>query len=67
MFAASLGQSAFSRAYLNIPNQQDIIIFREKFDGYIFIDSKGKHFQLYLHVLYWKMQGESASFWYHTF
>jgi regulator of nonsense transcripts 3 len=43
VYTVSLGQNAFSRAYLNIPNQQDIIIFMEKFDGYVFIDAKGKH------------------------
>lgn len=52
MFDGSLGQNAYSRAYLNIPNQQDIIIFLEKFDGYVFIDSKGKHFLTRICVLY---------------
>ncbi|XP_014473298.1 PREDICTED: regulator of nonsense transcripts 3A isoform X2 [Dinoponera quadriceps] len=37
----SLGQFAFSRAYLNFTDQQDIFVFREKFDNYVFVDSKG--------------------------
>ncbi|XP_012540371.1 regulator of nonsense transcripts 3A isoform X2 [Monomorium pharaonis] len=37
----SLGQFAFSRAYINFMEQQDIFIFREKFDNYVFVDSKG--------------------------
>ncbi|KAL6449331.1 hypothetical protein ACFW04_000740 [Cataglyphis niger] len=37
----SLGQFAFSRAYINFIEQQDIFVFREKFDNYVFIDSKG--------------------------
>ncbi|XP_072767744.1 uncharacterized protein Upf3 isoform X1 [Anoplolepis gracilipes] len=37
----SLGQFAFSRAYINFIDQQDIFVFREKFDNYVFIDSKG--------------------------
>lgn len=37
----SLGQFAFSRAYINFTDQQDIFLFREKFDNYVFIDSKG--------------------------
>lgn len=38
----SLGQYAFSRAYINFLHQEDIFIFTEKFDGYIFVDAKGK-------------------------
>lgn len=37
----SLGQFAFSRAYINFTDQQDIFVFREKFDNYVFVDSKG--------------------------
>lgn len=40
----SLGQYAFSRAYINFLNQQDIFIFREKFDNYVFVDSKGTEY-----------------------
>jgi len=37
-----LGQHyAFSRAYLNIPNRQDLIVFTEKFQGYVFVDKNG--------------------------
>jgi len=38
----TLGQYAFSRAYINFSNQEDIFIFTEKFDGYVFVDKKGK-------------------------
>ncbi|XP_011708076.1 PREDICTED: regulator of nonsense transcripts 3B [Wasmannia auropunctata] len=37
----SLGQFSFSRAYINFMEQQDIFMFREKFDNYVFLDSKG--------------------------
>ncbi|XP_011861506.1 PREDICTED: regulator of nonsense transcripts 3A [Vollenhovia emeryi] len=37
----SLGQFAFCRAYINFTEQQDIFMFREKFDNYVFVDSKG--------------------------
>lgn len=36
-----LGQHAFARAYINFVNQEDIFIFKEKFDGYVFLDTKG--------------------------
>lgn len=40
---SSLGQQySFSRAYLNIPNRQDLIVFTEKFQGYIFLDKNGR-------------------------
>ena len=37
----SLGPHAFSRAYINFRNHKDILIFQEKFDGYVFVDAKG--------------------------
>ncbi|XP_014213446.1 regulator of nonsense transcripts 3A [Copidosoma floridanum] len=40
----SLGQHAFSRAYVDFVNQQDIFEFREKFDNYVFVDGKGLEF-----------------------
>ncbi|XP_046468712.1 regulator of nonsense transcripts 3A [Neodiprion pinetum] len=40
----SLGQHAFSRAYINFIEQQDIFIFREKFDNYVFVDAKGTEY-----------------------
>ncbi|XP_045884185.1 regulator of nonsense transcripts 3A isoform X6 [Meles meles] len=42
-FAAdwSLYPHLYSRAYINFRNPDDILLFRDRFDGYIFIDSKG--------------------------
>lgn len=40
----SLGQHAFSRAYIDFKDQNDIFLFREKFDNYVFVDSKGTEF-----------------------
>ncbi|CAL1542992.1 unnamed protein product, partial [Lymnaea stagnalis] len=37
----SLGANAFTRAYINFLVPDDIFIFRDKFDGYVFLDSKG--------------------------
>ncbi|XP_059051054.1 regulator of nonsense transcripts 3B isoform X1 [Achroia grisella] len=37
----SLGHSVYSRAYINFVNVEDIYLFRDKFDGYIFLDEKG--------------------------
>ena len=40
----SLEPHAFSRAYINFVQAEDVYIFREKFDGYIFIDAKGHEY-----------------------
>lgn len=37
----ALGQSAFCRAVINFRNPDDVILFKEKFDDYVFVDSKG--------------------------
>ncbi|XP_036687986.1 regulator of nonsense transcripts 3A isoform X2 [Balaenoptera musculus] len=37
----SLHPHLYSRAYINFRNPDDILLFRDRFDGYIFIDSKG--------------------------
>ncbi|XP_062862230.1 regulator of nonsense transcripts 3A isoform X2 [Trichomycterus rosablanca] len=37
----SLYPHLFSRAYINFKNPEDIVHFRDRFDGYVFIDNKG--------------------------
>ncbi|KAF0306034.1 Regulator of nonsense transcripts 3A [Amphibalanus amphitrite] len=36
-----LAPHAFSRAYINFSNMDDIITFRDRFDGYVFVDKQG--------------------------
>ncbi|XP_053130022.1 regulator of nonsense transcripts 3B isoform X3 [Hemicordylus capensis] len=38
---SSLYPHMFSRAYINFKNQEDIVLFRDRFDGYVFVDHKG--------------------------
>ncbi|XP_058462622.1 regulator of nonsense transcripts 3B [Malaya genurostris] len=40
----SLGKNASSRAYISFSKAEDIFLFKDKFDGYIFVDSKGVEF-----------------------
>ncbi|XP_073446614.1 regulator of nonsense transcripts 3A isoform X1 [Dendrobates tinctorius] len=40
----SLYPHLFSRAYINFRNPEDIVLFRDRFDGFIFIDSKGQEY-----------------------
>lgn len=37
----SLYPHLFARAYINFRNQEDIVLFRDRFDGYVFIDNRG--------------------------
>ncbi|GFX20003.1 regulator of nonsense transcripts 3A [Trichonephila clavipes] len=39
-----LGPHAFSRAYINFLIPEEIFIFKDKFDGYVFLDSKGNEY-----------------------
>ncbi|KAM6300010.1 regulator of nonsense transcripts 3B [Aegotheles albertisi] len=41
---SSLYPHMFSRAYINFKNQEDIVLFRDRFDGYVFVDHKGKEY-----------------------
>nr|KAF6428733.1 UPF3A regulator of nonsense mediated mRNA decay [Rousettus aegyptiacus] len=38
----SLYPHLYSRAYINFRNPDDILLFRDRFDGYIFIDNKDR-------------------------
>ncbi|CAL1262311.1 unnamed protein product [Larinioides sclopetarius] len=40
----SLGPHAFSRAYINFLIPEDIFLFKDKFDGYVFVDNKGNEY-----------------------
>ncbi|XP_067935733.1 regulator of nonsense transcripts 3A-like [Watersipora subatra] len=40
----SLGPFALCRAVINFKDVQDLYIFREKFDGYVFVDSRGTEY-----------------------
>lgn len=40
----SLGFDATCRAYINFKNQEDIFLFKDRFDGYVFVDTKGAEY-----------------------
>ncbi|CAG2169428.1 unnamed protein product [Oppiella nova] len=40
----SLGVYGFCRSYINFIHMEDVFIFKDKFDGYVFIDIKGNEF-----------------------
>ncbi|XP_053311102.1 regulator of nonsense transcripts 3A isoform X1 [Spea bombifrons] len=40
----SLYPHLYTRAYINFRNPEDILLFRDRFDGFIFIDNKGQEY-----------------------
>uniref|UniRef100_A0A3P9LQV6 UPF3B regulator of nonsense mediated mRNA decay n=1 Tax=Oryzias latipes TaxID=8090 RepID=A0A3P9LQV6_ORYLA len=40
----SLYPHLFARAYINFRNEEDVVLFRDRFDGYVFVDGKGQEF-----------------------
>ncbi|XP_063548423.1 regulator of nonsense transcripts 3B [Cydia strobilella] len=40
----SLGNNIYSRAYINFVNVEDIYLFRDKFDEYVFVDDRGMEY-----------------------
>ncbi|XP_017263954.1 regulator of nonsense transcripts 3B [Kryptolebias marmoratus] len=40
----SLYPHLFARAYISFRNQEDIVLFRDRFDGYVFIDHRGQEY-----------------------
>ncbi|CAO2636631.1 Regulator of nonsense transcripts 3B [Lemmus lemmus] len=40
----SLYPHMYARAYINFKNQEDIILFRDRFDGYVFLDNKDQEY-----------------------
>ncbi|XP_055700869.1 regulator of nonsense transcripts 3B-like [Phlebotomus papatasi] len=40
----TLGLNSSCRAYINFLKQEDIFIFKDKFDGYVFVDTRGAEY-----------------------
>jgi len=40
----TLDRDAFCTAYINFIDQEDVYIFQERFDGYVFVDNKGNEY-----------------------
>lgn len=40
----SLGFDATCRAYITFKNYEDVFLFRDRFDGYVFVDNKGSEY-----------------------
>uniref|UniRef100_A0A673W683 UPF3B regulator of nonsense mediated mRNA decay n=1 Tax=Salmo trutta TaxID=8032 RepID=A0A673W683_SALTR len=41
---SSMYPHVFARAYINFKIQEDIVLFRDRFDGYVFVDNGGQEY-----------------------
>lgn len=66
----SFGPVSFSRAYINFKNRDDIIKFRDQFDGYCFVDSRGmlrnSILVVFFLLLFWLVLISQHPLTYHT-
>lgn len=49
----SLGSHAYSRAYINFVKSNDMSIFREQFDNYVFVDKNGHEYPAIVEQSFW--------------
>lgn len=57
-----LGQHSFSRAYINILNQEDSSVFRERFDNYVFLDDDGHEYPAVVEQTLWHKSAKTGPF-----
>ncbi|XP_051038011.1 regulator of nonsense transcripts 3A isoform X3 [Phodopus roborovskii] len=57
----SLYPHLYSRAYINFRNPDDILLFRDRFDGYIFIGNKDPEYKQFLETYSLEEEKTSAS------
>lgn len=43
-FLDSMSGNTFARAYISLRSQQDILQFKDKWDGYVFLDERGQEY-----------------------
>jgi hypothetical protein len=58
----NLGSHAYSRAYINFVNQDDMLIFREQFDNYVFVDKNGHEYPAVVEQSFWHKSPKSGPF-----
>lgn len=59
----NLGQHAYSRAYINFKNTDDMSTFREQFDNYIFLDKNGSEYQAVVEQSFWHKYPKCGPFY----
>lgn len=60
---SGLGPHSFSRAYINFPNTNDMSIFRERFDNYVFLDKDGHEYPAVVEQSLWQKSPKNGPFY----
>lgn len=61
--SSGLGQHSFSRAYINIVDSEDMSVFRERFDNYVFLDKDGHEYPAVVEQSLWDKTANNGP-WY---
>lgn len=59
---SGLGPHAYSRAYINFSDSNDVAIFRERFDNYIFLDKDGHEYPAVVEQALWHKSPTNGPF-----
>lgn len=60
----SFGPMCFSRAYINFKNRDDIVNFRDQYDGYRFVDNRGNPVYLTFFFLQMGIKCTKSQVWF---
>lgn len=58
----NLGSDAYSRAYINFVRPDDMSIFREQFDNYVFVDKNGHEYPAVVEQSFWHKTPKDGPF-----
>lgn len=60
---SGLGQHCYSRAYINFVDPNDMSVFRERFDNYVFLDKDGNEYPAVVEQSLWHKSPNSGPFY----
>ena len=60
--SSGLGIHSYSRAYINILDSNDMSVFRERFDNYVFLDKDGHEYPAVVEQSLWHKSPKSGPF-----
>lgn len=60
---SGLGPHSFSRAYIHFLDPEDVTIFRERFDNYIFLDKYGHGYPAVVEQSFWHKSPKNGPFY----
>lgn len=60
---SGLGKHCFSRAYINFIDPNDMSVFRDRFDNYVFLDGDGNEYPAVVEQSLWHKSPKSGPFY----